>query len=261
MKDGRISDYLSKLEKVKGFFYEGAVPRVDRFEENYIQVREKEGRIYSELEIKSLPFLKDHPLAKEWKLRHKSTNRVCKYFEDRKGKVLIDIGCGNGWFSHLLSNNTELEVIGLDINTSELEQAAKVFPGDKLKFLYGDIFSLNIPKESVDYFTMNASIQYFPNPDKLLERLVFLLKPRGEIHIIDSPFYSASELVGAKQRTLNYFTNLGFPAMAKFYHHHTWGQLADWDYDVLYQPSGMNRLKKALNRPDSPFPWIRICKL
>ena len=261
MKENRFTDYLSKLKKDRGFFYEGATPRVGKFEENYIQVREKEGRIYSENEIKMLPFLTDHALANEWKLRNRSTKRLCKYFSAKSGKVLIDIGCGNGWFSHLLSDNKDLKVIGLDINTYELELATKIFSKDNLMFMFGDIFSLNIPKESIDYFTLNACIQYFPDPDKLFERLLFLLKTGGEVHVIDSPLYSISQVDQAKQRTLNYFTELGYPGMTKFYHHHTWGQLADWEYDVLYQPGRLNPLKKIINKPDSPFPWIKISKI
>lgn len=256
----QFSKYFKTLKLHNGFYYEGQTPIVKTFEQNYIQVREKEGRIYSETEIKSLPYLTNHPLAAEWKLRHASTQLVCHYFQKQKEKTLIDLGCGNGWFSHYLAENENLWVVGLDINTHELEQASTIFLKDNLSFLYCDIFLLSIPLETVDYFTLNASIQYFPDLDKLLERLMDLLKPKGEVHIIDSPFYSASEVNDAKRRTREYFTKLGFPDMAKFYYHQQWERIADWEYDVLYQPSGMNRLKKLLNRPDSPFPWIRIRK-
>ncbi|MEZ5082789.1 MAG: class I SAM-dependent methyltransferase [Bacteroidales bacterium] len=260
MKGHSISKYIHNLNIHKGFLFEKQVPVIKPFEENYIKAREKEGRIYSEAEIKSLPYLTNHPLANEWKLRQTGTKRVCHYFQKVNEKVLIDIGCGNGWFSHLLAGNAGITVIGLDVNTLELEQASTIFLKDNLNFLFGDIFNLSIPSESIDFVTMNASIQYFPDLDKLFDRLFALLKPGGEIHIIDSPFYAVSDEISAKQRSLTYFTNLGFPAMAKFYYHHTWERLANWEYEALYRPSGMNRLKKLLNKPDSPFPWIRIRK-
>jgi len=98
-------------------------------------------------------------------------------------------------------------------------------------------------------------VQYFPDFKLLLSNLKSFLKPQGEIHIIDSPFYKQNEIADAKQRTITYYTDLGFPEMASNYFHHL--KSAIQDFEVLYKPK--NRFfSKILSRKESPFYWLRL---
>jgi hypothetical protein len=85
-----------------------------------------------------------------------------------------------------------------------------------------------------------------------------LLKPRGEIHFIDSPFYDLNEVSGAKQRTVEYYSNRGFPEMSKYYFHHSWSEISDYKPEVLYDKKSKSRILKFVQKPDMPFPWIKI---
>jgi len=232
------------------------------FESIYLKVREKEKRICSDTELLNLPFASNsNPHKKEWTLRAKSFKRFTKYLQTKKhGLNILDLGCGNGWFSGQLSKSYDHNYYCFDLNLKELKQGRQNFKSEKLKFLYADIFSSEMPSNFFDIIIINAAIQYFPDFKKLINRLLILLTEKGEIHIIDSPIYSEEEAVKAKQRTLDYYSSLGFPEMSNNYFHHSWDGLKEFKYKILYNPSDfMNRFKRVFIE-DSPFPWISITK-
>ena len=105
---------------------------------------------------------------------------------------------------------------------------------------------------------MNAAIQYFPDFKKIINRLLILLKKNGAIHLIDSPIYSEDKAQKAKQRTLDYYSSLGFPEMSANYHHHSWNEFKEFNYKILYNPSAIKNKLKKIFANDSPFPWVII---
>lgn len=227
------------------------------FSSKYILVRELEGRVLSDAEVIKLP-ITDRTSAnhKEWELRRKSTQRILDYLKNKNKPLnILDIGCGNGWFTNHLASIEKTLVHGLDINSVELEQAARIFKKDNLRFIYADFYEIpSFFKNNYDIITLNASIQYFDNLKELLTVLKSFLKPDGEIHIIDSPFYNESQLEAAKSRTKNYYKGLGKPEMSDYYFHHCFEDIQD--FEVLYKPK-KNILHKLISKKDSPFYWSK----
>ena len=217
-----------------------------KFEEKeqlYISVRDCEGRIYTDEELLHLPEISgNHKYYLEWEYRKKSFLRLKNHLNGKfKGERLnvLDIGCGNGWMSNQL-NKAGHNVTGLDVNMVELEQAGRVF-GSKssLRWVYGDILDPSIPLERYDVIILAASCQYFPNLSALTERLKGLLNKGGEVHLIDSMFYTEKELIAAKQRSVAYYTGVGYPQMSKYYHHHGRSVAKGIGYRKFY-PAGLN---------------------
>jgi ubiquinone/menaquinone biosynthesis C-methylase UbiE len=67
------------------------------------------------------------------------------------------VGC-----RHRLSSISR-KITGLDINFTEIQQAARVFNGcQKIKFVYGDLRSGILYGRQFDIIVFAASIQYFP---------------------------------------------------------------------------------------------------
>ena len=82
----------------------------------YLRVREREGRLYTDDIASHLPdFPSDHPLKSEWLARASSARRLLKYLRRLPRSLdVLDVGCGNGWLSHLVAGVEGTRVWGLD---------------------------------------------------------------------------------------------------------------------------------------------------
>ncbi len=225
-------------------------PPLESFEQSYTAVRNKEGRILTDEEVQRLP--QSSTYAEEWEKRSWTALRFVSYVKKRGFQSVLEIGCGNGWFSALLSKDCS-EVIGLDVGRLELEQAARCFPKAGLHYVCCSDWSL-LPAQHFDCIVFNGSAHYFEPDGQFWESLYRILKPGGEIHLLDSNIYGREALQAAKQRSADYFSQLGETNAAAYYHHLTWDRLPA-NHDVLYRPS---RFLNKLFSQRSPFPRIRI---
>jgi ubiquinone/menaquinone biosynthesis C-methylase UbiE len=252
-------NFLSVFQSNEGVYFLNE-PNSD-FEENYLKIREKEDRVLSDDMVLNLPQTsRDYRHHQEWSLRQVSTKMVIEQLRESHHNLALDLGCGNGWFTNKLTGLAE-NVIGIDMNMHELKQASRVFGNEGLSFCYADVFTADLPKSEFDLITVNAAIQYFPNAEKLISRLLELLTQKGEIHIIDSPFYNADQVTSAVKRTETYFANMGSSEMTKSYLHHTWESLYSFNQKVLFNPNHLkHKLTRKLGFAVSPFPWIVIRK-
>jgi ubiquinone/menaquinone biosynthesis C-methylase UbiE len=228
------------------------------FEKLYTQLRQREGRIYTDIEVVNLPEINlTHPHYKEWQIRKESSHKLVDHLKKRKQPLdILEIGCGNGWLCHRLAKIPESKVIGVDINFAEVQQAARVFYyNPNLHFIYGDAETGLFEDHQFDIIVFAASIQYFPSLSNPINNALRLLKSNGNIHIIDSPFYTLAELAAARQRSFLYYKQAGFPEMASQYFHHSLDELEQYNYSLHYDP---NSLFNKFLRNKNPFHWICI---
>lgn len=246
------------MKIINGFLSQPDACDVNAFQELYVALRLKEGRIYSEKEIAELPSIAtSHAHYKEWLIRKRSCNKFRRYIK-RHGHIgnILEVGCGNGWLSAQLSSIANAHVTGIDINTIELEQAKKVFRRiSNLKFIEGDIRSGILADEKFDLVVFAASVQYFASLEEILKVAMKYVTLQGEIHIIDSYLYQEHEVMAARQRSKKYFTEMGFPEMAHVYFHHCMHELESLQFSILFNPNAWTN--KLLFRKN-PFPWIII---
>jgi ubiquinone/menaquinone biosynthesis C-methylase UbiE len=230
------------------------------FGELYYSLRQKEHRVYTDAEVNALPVIgSSHPMYKEWIIRKKSSEKLVNWFRKKnKPLQILEIGCGNGWLSHRLSELPAATVTGIDINREELTQAQRVFSGlDRLHFIYGDMQSEELANCQFDAIVLAACVQYFSSMPPLVHKLFRLLKDEGEIHILDSPFYSPGEAVYARERSFNYYRESGYPEMSRYYFHHEVSVFSGFNFRVLYKPSFF---QSVFMKNKNPFPWILIRK-
>lgn len=216
------------------------------FEKKYITIRSLESRLYTDEDLSKLPDVApDHPHYREWQIRKRSGRRLVRYLSGVKRSLdILEIGCGNGWLSHQMAEIPGTRVTGLDINFTELQQAARVFNDDpNLNFVQGDIRSGILDGQQFDFIVFADAIQYFPSLKKTLHFTLHFLKPGGEVHILDSRFYKPAEIETARRQTIAYYTSLGYPEMADFLFHHNHHDLRSFHYHLLYNPKTfVNRL-------------------
>ena len=241
-------------------------------EDLYLRVRSAEGRLLSDAQVRSLPHLShvetDRRLAAEWAIRAVSVKRFVRHVQKLPSpRTLLDVGCGNGWMSHLLATTLATmpgtEVIGLDLNRHELEQAVRVFGQQpNLRFVYGNILDPILQPETLDVIVGASALHYFPDIHHVMAQLLRLLKPAGELHIFDSPVFTSSTIAAARHRTAEYYARLGVPDMTAEYHHLCMDELDQYQPHVAYRPRrGFGRIARLLGRPYVPFPWLMIKNL
>lgn len=146
-------------------------PGNDLFEKIYVSVRTIENRLYADHEVEYLPEIaKGHSHYREWMIRKKSSRRLFNYLSSKRRRLrILEVGCGNGWLAHLLGQIPGAEISGLDINFTELQQAARVFNEDQhLRFIYGDIYSGVLTRLRFDTIVFSDSIQYFQSFGKII---------------------------------------------------------------------------------------------
>ncbi len=251
------------LEPVHGVWIEEQTRRrFQAFEEQYIHVRDKEHRIFSVEEIKQLPEVKaGHLHEMEWKIREKSIKRFTDFLKRKTLFRAMDIGCGTGFFTNILSQYCE-QVIGVDVNLTELKQAARAFEGnEKLQWYYADIMNPHVfDAGSFDLITFCCSFQYFPHAAQILDACFYYLKPGGSVHIIDTPFYENKEQGKARKASQHYYQNMGCDTLAQHYFHHTFDALIPFHTIVHYQKKKGLFSSFFADQYDSPFPWIEVIK-
>lgn len=248
-----------------GVHYLTERPELDPFERVYTALRKQEGRLLDDDTVKKLPGFPAGDLFNEWKSRENSALRLVKHLRKQSAGMpvrILEVGCGNGWLSRMLSQVPNSEVMALDVNAEELIQGARVFyeTHPNVFFVYADLFTAPLPAGSFDFIVLAASVQYFPSLTHLIARLRNLLTESGEIHIIDSPFYTHNQIPGAKARTENYYDGQNFREMMAYYHHHSIEEAME--LGGKWKDNPHNVIKKAFRwwfRPwHSPFGWMQF---
>lgn len=228
------------------------------FEKKYILLRSLENRLYTDDQLIRLPDINaDHPHYAEWQVRKRSARRLVHFLAARRKPLrILEIGCGNGWLSHQLAEIPGAKVTGLDINFTELQQAARVFSDDpNLRFIHGDIQTGILDEQLFDCIVFACSIEYFPSLKKTVHFALAHLVPGGEIHILDTLFYKPSEIEFERKRTLAHYSAFGYPEMADSLFHHSWKDLGCFRHEVLFDPG---TLLNRLRRPNEIYPWVSI---
>lgn len=231
----------------------------NNFVDLYVRLRDVEERLYSDDALKQLPYTDEKNIySREWEMRRQSTNRLVKYLNAKKRQLqILEVGCGNGWLSNQLAKKiTNAEVTALDINLPEMEQGRRVFmEQSNLHFVCGDIRTGIFDHKKFDIIIFAASIQYFEDFFEIINTCLELLNNHGEIHILDSEFYARDDIMEARNRSIQYFTEMGFEEMGNLYFHHPLESLSDFKYEILYNPKSiLNMVLKNRN----PFRWICI---
>jgi SAM-dependent methyltransferase len=230
----------------------------ESFQDIYLGLRNAEKRLYSDAEVLQLPKIAaGHLHYNEWRIRRASCGRLISYLKKKKKWLrILEIGCGNGWLCHQLAENLKAEVTGMDMNLLELNQAARLFSHlPDLNFIYGDASVASFGDQKFDVIIFAASIQYFSSLPDIFQKCLGLLPAKGEIHIMDSRFYHASELKPARERSANYFRKIGFEQMDGLYHHHSFAELEGFPYKILFDPAS---LLNGWTGRKTPFHWLLI---
>lgn len=102
--------------------------------------------------------------------------------EDLKGKLVLDVGCGMGRFSDVVSRWGG-RVVGIDLTTA-VDAANRNLGGRPNVYLaQANVFELPFAPETFDYIFSIGVLHHTPSTKRAFDQLPKLLKPGGKIAI------------------------------------------------------------------------------
>lgn len=114
------------------------------------------------------------------------------------GKVVLDIACGEGYGSSLLSGSGATRVTGVDIDPAAVDHALKTYPADNLQFITGSVAAIPVASGTIDVLISFETIEHVDAGRQalFLREIKRVLKPNGLLIISTPDKHTYSDLPG-----------------------------------------------------------------
>ncbi|MBC8106114.1 MAG: class I SAM-dependent methyltransferase [Anaerolineae bacterium] len=96
------------------------------------------------------------------------------------GTRLLDVGCGAGWTSLLLSERG-YSITGIDLNAAGFEPAPR---GRELQFVAGSAQAIPFVDGSFDVAASYAALEHMPDPQAALSEMLRVVRPGGAVIVV-----------------------------------------------------------------------------
>ena len=115
---------------------------------------------------------------------------TCKYV---KGKAVLDIACGTGYGTYMLSKAGGKKVIGVDIDEETIKIASEKYREENISFSVGDAQEAIYSAATFDVICSFETIEHLDYPEKHLLSVVKMLKDNG-VFICSTPVRQAGKI-------------------------------------------------------------------
>lgn len=127
-------------------------------------------------------------------------DRWDQYMLDQSGITaesrLLEVACGNGNASIWVAQQTQCEVVGIDLTSNYIDNAlakARNYPSLRLNFQKESATNLPFPDASFTHAWSQAALYHIPDLEKALSEVYRVLKPGG-IFLFDDLVTPTSEV-------------------------------------------------------------------
>lgn len=127
--------------------------------------------------------------------------KLISLLEVRNGDTVVDIACGRGGTTDLLSGTTEAGLIyGLDLLPENIAVAKSIFsPSARLKYMVGDAQDIPFDDGTFDRAMCCEAAFHFPDRAKFISEIARVLKPGGRFATCDFVWKSEDSRTQAHQ--------------------------------------------------------------
>lgn len=114
---------------------------------------------------------------------------IFSIINDVKGKIILDLGCGDGFFTRALASQGAQKVIGIDNSLEQLKLAKEKGVPTNVLYQHGDIFHDKLPKADIVLAPFVANYAENINDLNFLIKNIYKnLNPNGRlVLVIDLP--------------------------------------------------------------------------
>ena len=113
-------------------------------------------------------------------------------------KNVLDVACGVGYGSHLLSLKGAKTVLGIDISPEAIQYAINSYCAEGIQFIQGDVCQLTLNPNSFDVAVSFETIEHISCPEQFIIDIYHALKPGG-IFICSTPNKDFEPILGKKE--------------------------------------------------------------
>jgi len=164
---------------------------------------------------------------------------IFKIIEKYKPKIILDAGCGRGFYLYGISlYKFATEIHGIDINEKYLKIAKNINQDKRVKIKKGTIYKLPYKKNFFDLVICSEVLEHLKDDKKAIKELHRVLKPNGKL-IITVPNINFPFLWDPINWILMHFFN-------KHINKNIWWLAGIWaDHERLYKKNDLKKMIKS----------------
>jgi ubiquinone/menaquinone biosynthesis C-methylase UbiE len=111
---------------------------------------------------------------------------------DLRGRSVLDLGCGYGWFCRWARQNGAAHIHGIDVSEKMLARGRAATEDAAITYTRADMEHLELPPESFDLVYSSLALHYIENLDGLLSQVYRSLVPGGSlVFSVEHPIFTA----------------------------------------------------------------------
>jgi ubiquinone/menaquinone biosynthesis C-methylase UbiE len=112
---------------------------------------------------------------------------------DMKGKRIVDLGCGFGWFARWARQHGAAEVLGLDVSHNMIQRATADTRDAGIVYRLADLETLDLPANSFDLAYSSLAFHYIADFGRLMRTIHRGLVSQAHlVFSIEHPVYMAA---------------------------------------------------------------------
>jgi len=111
---------------------------------------------------------------------------------DLRGRRVVDLGCGFGWFARWAREQGAASVLGLDVSLNMLARARDTSSDDAIHYEQADLEQLSLPQAGFDFAYSSLALHYIENITRVFAILHRALTPGSRfVFSTEHPIYMA----------------------------------------------------------------------